>query len=50
MVKQYKKHSRISDKKFREILRLFLLDIEAIKVSEINNTSRPAINRLLRSK
>ena len=46
MVKRYKKHSRISDKKFREILRLFLLDIEATKVSEISNISRPAINRL----
>jgi len=46
MVKWYKKHSRISDKKFREILKLFLLDIEATKVSEISNISRPAINRL----
>jgi len=46
MVKRYKKHSRISDKKFRETLRLFLLDIEATKVSEISNISRPALNRL----
>ena len=34
MVKSYRKRSRISEKKFREILRLFLLDIEASKVSE----------------
>ena len=47
MIKRYKKHSRISDKKFREILLLFLLDIEATKVSEISNISRPSINRLL---
>jgi len=46
MVKQYKKHFRISDKTIREILKLFLLDIEATKVSEISNISRPAINRL----
>ena len=46
MVNQYKKHFRITDKKFREILRLFLLDIEVTKVSEISNISRPAINRL----
>ena len=46
MVNHYKKHSRISDKKFREILKLFLLDIEATKVSEISNISCPAINRL----
>ena len=46
MVKRYKKHSRIFESKFREILRLFLLDIEVTKVSEISNISRPAINRL----
>ena len=46
MVKQYKKHFRITDKKFREILKLFLLDIEATKVSELSNISRSAINRL----
>ena len=37
MVKSYQKRSRISEKIFREILRLFLLDIEAIKVSVITN-------------
>jgi len=46
MVKRYEKHSRISVSKFREILRLFLLDIEATKVSEISNIYRSAINRL----
>jgi transposase len=46
MVNKYKKRSRISESKFREILRLFLLDIEATKVSEITSISRPAINRL----
>jgi len=31
------------------ILRLFLLDIEAIKVSKITNISRQAINRIYRN-
>jgi transposase len=46
MVKQYKKRSRITDKKFRDILKLFLLDIEATKVSDISNIFRPASNRI----
>jgi transposase len=32
--------------KFREILKLFLLDIEANKVSEITRISRPTINKI----
>jgi len=46
MFKLYKSRSRISDSKFREILKLFLLDIEAIKVSEITKISRPTINKV----
>ena len=42
----HQKRSRISSSKFREILRLFLLDIEATKVSKITGISRPAINRI----
>ena len=49
MVRLCKKRSRISEKKFREILRLFLLDIEASKVSEITNIYRQAINRIYRN-
>jgi transposase len=48
MVNVYKKHSRISILKFREILRLFLLDIEATKISKITDVSRQAINRLFK--
>ena len=48
MVNVYKKHSRISSSKFREVLRLFLLDIEATKVSAITNISRQSINRIFR--
>ena len=47
MLKSYRKRSRISEKKFREILRLFLLDIEASKVSEITKISRTTINKIL---
>jgi transposase len=39
-------HSRISEKKFREILMLFCLDVEATKISEITKISRPTINRI----
>ena len=46
MVKVYKKRSRISSSKFIEILRLFLLDIETVKVSKITHISRQGINRI----
>ena len=49
MVKSYKKRSRISASKFREVLRLFLLDIEATKVSKITNISRQAVNRIYKN-
>ena len=48
MVKVYKKYSRISTSKFREILKLFLLDIEATKISKITKISRQSINRHLK--
>ncbi|SDE10006.1 transposase [Riemerella columbipharyngis] len=38
--------SRISEAKFREILILFCIDIEAQKVSEITGVSRPTINKM----
>ena len=46
MNKNYKKRSRISNAKYREILRFFLLDIEAKKVSEITKISRPTTNKI----
>ena len=46
MFKSYKKGSHISRSKFREILRLFLLDIEAIKVSILTKISRPTVNKI----
>ena len=48
MVTVYKKYSRISTSKFREILRLFLLDIDAMKISKTTKISRQSINRHLK--
>ena len=45
MKNKYIIRSRISEKKFREILRLFSLDIEAKQTAEITHVSRPTINK-----
>jgi transposase len=39
--------SRISTDKFREILKLFSLDIEATKIAKITNISRNSINKII---
>jgi transposase len=46
MKNKYIYRSRISEKKFRTILSLFCLDIEAVKVAEICGISRPTINKI----
>jgi transposase len=46
MVNKYIIASKISEKKFREILHLFCLDIEATKVSQITKVSRVTINKI----
>jgi len=46
MKNKYIFRSRISEKKFREILKLFCIDIEAKKVAEITKISRPTINKI----
>ena len=46
MRNEYIYWSRISEKKFREILHLFCLDIEGNKVSELTNISRQTINKI----
>lgn len=38
----------ISEAKFREILRYFCLDIEAVKIAEICNISRNTVNKILK--
>lgn len=47
MRNKYVFRSRISEKKFREIIRLFIIDIEATKISVITGITRKTINRIL---
>ena len=49
MKNKYIFRSRISEAKFREIIRYFALDIEAIKIAEITHVSRPCVNRILKA-
>lgn len=44
MSNSYRKRSRISNAKMREIIRLFSLDIEATKIAKITGLSRVTIN------
>ena len=44
---KYFKRSRILNKKFREILRLFCLDLNAIQISNLTGISRNSINKVL---
>ena len=48
MKNRYIIRSRISEKKFREILRYFCLDLEAVKIAEICKISRNSINKILK--
>ena len=48
MKNKYIYRSRISEKKFRQILRLFCVDLEASKVSFLTGVSRVTINKILR--
>ena len=48
MNNRYIYHSKISEKKFREIIRYFSLDIEATKIADLVGISRPTINRILK--
>ena len=49
MRNKYIYHSKISEKKFREIIRYFSLDIEASKIAELVGLSRPTINRIIKA-
>lgn len=48
MKDKYIYRSRISEKKFREILRYFVLDIEAIKISKLVGISQNSIGKILK--
>ena len=47
MKNKYINHSKISEKKFREIIKLFCEDLDATKISHLSNISRITINNLL---
>ncbi len=48
MRNKYAKNAKFSEAKFREILRLFCLDIEAKKVSELTKLNRVIVNKFYR--
>jgi len=47
MRNKYVKRSKISEKKFREIVRLFSLDLDAVQISELSHLNRNTVNRYL---
>ena len=47
MKNKYCNRSRISEAKFREIIKYFSLDLEAEKISKLSGISRPTINKIL---
>ena len=49
MKNKYIYHSRISEKKFREILWYFSADIEAVKIAEFTNISEKTINKITKN-
>ena len=49
MKNKYIYRSRISQKKFREILKYFAEDIEATKIANLTGISRISINKILKN-
>lgn len=49
MVNRYLYRSRISEPKFREIIKLFSADLTASQISELSGISRNAINKILKA-
>jgi len=47
MQNKYANRSRISEKKFREIVKYFSMDLEATKIAELSGVSRQTINKYL---
>ena len=48
MKNKYIVRSRISEKKFREILKYFTEDIETTKIANLTGISRISINKILK--
>ncbi|HNY66260.1 MAG TPA: IS1595 family transposase [Deltaproteobacteria bacterium] len=46
---KYFYHSHISEKKFREIIRYFAMDLEASKIAELTGVSRNSVNKILKA-
>ena len=44
---KYIKHSRLSEAKFRELVKVFALDVEAQKIAYLTQLSRNTVNRYL---
>ena len=47
MKNKYGVRSQILEKKFREIIKYFSLDLKADKISKLSGISRPTINKIL---
>ncbi len=47
MLNKYLYRSRISEAKFREIIKLFSVDLNAVQISELSGISRNSINKIL---
>ena len=45
---KYAKNSKISEAKFRELLRLFAIDLEAKQIGEITGLNRNTVNRYMK--
>lgn len=48
MKNRYSKRSRISERKFREIVRYFATDLTALQTAELSGINRNTINRIYR--
>ncbi len=49
MRNKYVKRSRISEKKFRQLVKLFSLDLDAVQISELSYLNRNTVNRYLQA-
>jgi transposase len=48
MRNKYVKRSHISEKKFRQLVKLFSLDLNAVQISELSHLNRNTVNRYLK--
>ena len=49
MSNRYIKSSRLSERKVREVIKLFSLDMEAAKVAQFTGVSRQSINKIFKA-